>query len=83
MSILEQYGIDVKTVKEKIGERFSGNIVLTRASSYLSSDGHLITLKTSNNDLPIDQIAVAAERELGLNRKDIDVDGAYLYVREL
>ncbi|MCK5884701.1 MAG: hypothetical protein KAG61_13505 [Bacteriovoracaceae bacterium] len=84
MSILEQYGINVESVKEKLDERFKNDkIVLTRSDEYLSADGYLLTMKTSNNDLPLDQIAIAAEKELGLVSNHKDINGQYLYVREL
>ena len=84
MSSLEYYGINKENVEKRVQELFgnSQRDVVSRANDYQSEKELLLSFKSSNNDVCLNNIATEITRVFAIPRMDAAAEGKYLVLRQ-
>lgn len=83
MSGLESFGINKEAFEARIEDFFgkADNLVVSRADDYSSEKEMLVSFKSNNNDVCLNNIAAELGRAFGLKREDLSSHGPYLVLR--
>ncbi len=84
MSSLEYYGINKENVEKRVQELFgnSQRVVVSRANDYQSEKELLLSFKSNNNDVCLNNIATEITRVFSIPRMDAAAEGKYLVLRQ-